>query len=76
MLPPHPPPLPPTTVAVESTAVAQLMTVAVDKKIKKKPRRLVVWSLAPSIFNIKAPQGLAHCLHWMKLSENEVYEVY
>ena len=24
------------------------------------------WSLAPSIFNIKA-QGLAHCLHWIKL---------
>ena len=25
------------------------------------------WSVAPSIFNIKA-RGLAHCLHWIKLS--------
>ena len=36
----------------------------------KKPRQqniLKEWSLALSIFNIKA-RGLAHCLHWMKLS--------
>ena len=25
------------------------------------------WSVAPSIFNIKA-RGLAHCLYWIKLS--------
>ena len=32
------------------------------------------WSVAPSIFNIKA-RGLAHCLYWIKLGLNEVYEV-
>ena len=32
------------------------------------------WSVAPSIFNIKA-RGLAHCLYWVKLSLDEVYEV-
>jgi len=33
------------------------------------------WSLAPSIFNIKA-QGLTHCLYWMNLSRHKVYDVY
>ena len=32
------------------------------------------WSVAPSIFNIKA-QGLAHCLYSLKLILDEVYEV-
>ena len=31
-------------------------------------------SVAPSIFNIKA-RGLAHCLYFLKLSLDEVYEV-
>ena len=33
------------------------------------------WSVAPSIFNIKA-RGLAHCLRWKKLSGDEVYWLY
>ena len=33
------------------------------------------WSVAPSIFNIKA-RGLAHCLYQLKLSLDKVYEVY
>ena len=44
----------------------------------KKPRRqffLKEWSLALSIFNIKA-RGMAHCLHWMKLGWNKVYEAF
>ena len=32
------------------------------------------WSVAPSIFNIKA-RGLAHCVLWVKLSLYEVYDV-
>ena len=32
------------------------------------------WSVAPSIFNIKA-QGLTHCLLWIKLGLDEVYQV-
>ena len=32
------------------------------------------WSAAPSIFNIKA-RGLAHCLLWIKLGLDEVYEM-
>ena len=70
-----------TTTTVEA-AVAEsvLMTVAVDQKIKnnkKKARRrmfLKEWSLAPSIFNIKA-RGVAHCIYWMKLTSNEVYKI-
>ena len=31
------------------------------------------WSVAPSIFNIKA-RGTAHCLYLLKLILNEVYE--
>ena len=33
------------------------------------------WTVAPSIFNIKAPE-LAHCLLWMKLGLVEVYQIY
>ena len=33
------------------------------------------WSVACSIFNIKA-QGLAHCIIWMKLSQNRWAEIY
>ena len=34
------------------------------------------WSVAPSIFNIKAQGLLAYCLLWMKLSQDEVYAIY
>ena len=46
-------------------------------KEKKTLQRniLMEWSVAPSIFNIKA-HGLAHFLYWMKLSNYGVYEVY
>ena len=58
------------TITVEAATAALLMTVAVYREKFKKTRRqnfLRELSLAPSIFNIKA-RGLAHCLHWMKLS--------
>ena len=47
-----------------------------EKKKKTLHQNILMeWSVAPSIFNIKA-QGLAHCLYWMKLSNCGVYEVY
>ena len=48
----------------------------VYKKLKPQRRNVLKeWSVAPSIFNIKT-RGLAHCLHWMKLSQYEQYVVY
>ena len=59
--------------AVAVATAVLLMTVALyrEKKNSKKKHNhemfLKEWSLAPSIFNIKE-RGLAHCLHWIKLS--------
>ena len=63
-----------TTVEAAAAAaqVAVTARIAVDRGKEKKPRQrnfLKELSVAPSIFNIKA-RGLAHCLHWMKLSLN------
>ena len=65
-----------TTTTVEAAAEALLMMVEVDQKIKKTTTTnfLKEYSLAPSIFNIKA-RRLAHCLYWMKLSIDKVYKV-
>ena len=60
------------TTAVEAAAAAAVLLrwrIArwiVEKKPRRRRQFLKEWSLAPSIFNIKA-QGLAHCLHWIKL---------
>ena len=67
-----------TITTVEAAAVAVTVRIAVDRGKEKNHRCrnfLKERSLAPSIFNIKA-RGLAHCLHWIKLIENEVYEVH
>ena len=66
-----------TKVTTEAAAAAAALATErwiVENKNKKKPRRqnfLEEWSLAPSIFNIKA-RGLAHCLHWIKLSNHDI----
>ena len=57
-----------TIEVVVAAAAAVLMMVALDRgKNHDHNCFLKEWSLAPSIFNIKA-RGLAHCLHWIKLS--------
>ena len=52
---------------------------SVGEKFKKPRQRNILkeFSLAPSICNTKARRlHIAHCLHWMKLSYHEVYEVH